>query len=259
MAGAGVGAPTPLTIALNNILIAAETQNQANTTAPGDILEYEPFCDAVGLPRDAGSTKPQYAAYLLLVLQANFPAHNLGNQIAGFNHLLLKNDKLSMGQLKNQLDTFFQGITGLVPFAQLTPQNKLRRFVIDEHQRDHYEGGGGGRDKRHFHFEWQTVHKLMLAGALQAMTQRQQTDGDFIFLVKEGGRLKTLSTRADAGKCKEGYFKLQMGTASGGFSGHGYPLDKEAAAKEVSNAIDLDWALVNQMVLSDVNNRKRGA
>jgi hypothetical protein len=263
MAGIAVGAPaapaapapTALATALSYINFSHGIRSAAGGTAQGSIPDYEKFCEKTGLPSDAGTSKPQYAGYLLLVLQNLFPAHGLDNEIRGFTHLLLKNDKQSMQQLKRQLDTFYQAITGLVPFPNLNPLNKFRRFVIDDHQCVHYQGGKK-KKKNHFCFDWQSVHRLILAGARRAVvTTHGQTDGDFIFLVRQGGSAKVLAEETD--KCEQGYLKIQMGYKSGVFAGHGYPLDKEAADREKNNAIDLDWTLVTQMQLASPNDTLR--
>lgn len=255
-AAAAAAPPPVVNQVLDLISVDDRTKRQARRcvqAGQGHILEYEGFCDGAGFPREDVSAKPQYTAYLLGLLRHFFPAHQLDAKVGALQPFLLRDDKQSMQTLKNLLDDLYQSITGLVPFVNLSPANKMKKFIIDSHQAVHYQGGGN-KKKNHFCFGWANVHQLTVAAAFQILTTVGRTDGDFILLITEMGKPRIMAEEEK--NCKPGFIKLQMGTAGGPFSGHCYPLDNEAAEKEGSVAT-LDWPNVLLVELSAVNNERR--
>jgi hypothetical protein len=239
---------------LKMIKIDPRTGPLVKDTDIGNIHEYEGFCEEAFFPPEQATAKHQYCAYLLGMVAFKFVNPELKNLITPLKRFLTKDDSQQMLQFKNELDLLYQGITGRIPFTQLAPVNKMKHFLIDAHQDQHYQAGLAG--KNHFCFGWENVHKLMVCCALKVLQVRDETDGDFIFYVTESGKAKVLAEQTNA--CRAGYCKLQMGTKNG-FSGHGYPLDNEAADKEHKSAITINWAEVLEVTLTPMNSTRRAS
>jgi hypothetical protein len=106
-----------------------------------------------------------------------------------------------------------------------TVDQMMQVFVIDEHQVKHYATGDSDYG-RFVELEWTDVHKLICYCAKEILTRQKAaglqapTDGFVTF-----AGLAEDHWPAGKGKGRTNTVKVQMGTAGGEFSGHGYPVD----------------------------------
>ena len=116
----------------------------------------------------------------------------------------------------------------------VTVDQLMQGFIVDEHQVKHYRTGI--TDYGLFEgMEWREVHKLICFGARTLLAAQKEagldapTDG---FITITG--LAEDYWSAGKGKGRTNTFKIQMGTAGGTFSGHGYPVDDVALRANAS-------------------------
>jgi hypothetical protein len=146
---------------------------------------------------------------------------------------------------KIAVDHFAEGVDDL-----------MNRFVVDEHQSKHYEGGESGA-AQFLGMGFQEVHKLIVKGTRKILEKYDEDDAKEV----SDGFVEISDAKMGWSDGKRGttsYMKIQLGCNSSGFSGHGYPvshMEWQANTKLPKTSIKSNaWA---SLTLSTANTERR--
>jgi hypothetical protein len=150
----------------------------------------------------------------------------------------------------------------IIDITLRTAAEMMVHFAVDDHQFKHYSNGSS-KYGLFGDLTWESVHRLIVYGALQLVTEQKQRGFP---AVQDGYVVVTNSAldrwHAGNGKGRTNIVKIQLGARGNSFSGHGYPVGATQYSTEVTvgrkfislNITDAAW---NATQLSAVNNSIR--